>query len=291
MKSADLYPWADRAGRFSPLRAAVFAALVAPGLWIAAGLAMDMLGPEPVKSAEHLTGVWTLRILLIALAVTPLRRRLGWSRLIGVRRMIGVAAFAYVLTHFGFYILYLNGDLMKAASEIVSRLYLAIGFVALLGLAALAATSFDAAIRRMGPNWRRLHMLAYPLTLLGVLHYFLQSKIDVGAPALLFGVFAGLMLHRAFARAAIPPALVVIGVALLSGAAAALGEYLWHAVLTGIPADRVFMANFDFRYDVRPPWLAMAIMAAPLIFLPPWRRAVQRARALRGGSAPAFRSQ
>lgn len=291
MKSADFYPWVDRAGRFSALRAMVFAALAAPALWIAVGLAMDTLGPEPVKAAEHLTGVWTLRILLVALAVTPLRRRLGWSRLIGARRMIGVAAFAYVLAHFGFYVLYLNGDLAKAAAEIVSRFYLAIGFVALLGLAALAATSFDAAIRRMGPNWRRLHKLAYPLTLLGILHYFLQSKIDVGAPALLFGVFAGLMLHRVFARASIPSALVMIGVALLSGAAAAGGEYLWHAALTGIPADKVFMANFDFRYEIRPPWLAMAIMAAPLLFLPPWRRGAELLRATWGRTTPAIRSQ
>lgn len=266
MNDAALAPWADRNGRFSWLRAAVFAAVAAPALWILFAWAFDRLGPEPYKAATHQSGVWALRFLLAALAITPLRRRLGWSRLIGVRRMVGVAAFCYIAGHLGLFILHENGDLAKVAGEIVSRVYLAIGFVALIGLAALAGTSFDAAIRRMGPRWRQLHRLAYPLTALGVLHYFMQSKIDVSDPAFLFGLFAGLMAHRVFARAPAAVATTLL-IAAFSGVAAALSEYLWHLTMTGLPAGRVLMANLDFSYEIRSPWIAAAIMAAPVAAL------------------------
>lgn len=264
MELGGFYPWNDRGGRFSWLRALLCAALAAPGLWIAWGLAADALGPEPYNAAAHLTGVWTLRIALAALAVTPLARRLGWRRLIGARRLVGLGAFAWLAAHFCFYILLQNGDLAMVAKEIAARFYLAIGFVALLGMAALAATSFDVAIRRMGAGWRRLHRLVYPLTALGILHYFLQSKIDVGGAALLFGVFAGLMLHRAFARPPPPAALVVALAAVFGAAAAAGGEALWHAAMTGVPAERVLLANLDFRYEIRPPWIVLAVLASPL---------------------------
>lgn len=266
-------PWMDRAGRFSRLRAAVFAAMAAPACWILFALATDRLGAEPFDAVTHLTGIWTLWFLLAALAVTPLRRLLGWGRLIGVRRMIGLGAFAYTAGHFSLYILSQNGDLAKVASEIAARIYLAVGFVTLLGLGALAATSFDRAIRRMGAGWRRLHRLAYPLTALGVLHFFMQAKIDVAAPSLLFGIWAGLMLHRAFARSGAPAALLVIGAAIAGGAATAGSEYLWHLTMSGLPAGRVFAANFDFSYEIRPLWWAMAILAAPLPLLAPkWIR-------------------
>lgn len=261
-------PWIDRAGRASPLRMAAFALVGLPALWIAFAFLSGRLMPEPEKAATHLTGEWTLYLLLAALAVSPLRRLLGWSRLIGIRRMVGVAGFAYVAAHFALYILHINLDLAKAVSEIASRFYLTIGFIALVGFGALAATSFDAAIRRMGRGWRRLHKLAYPLTALGLWHYFLQSKIDVSAPALLAGVFGGLMLHRALDRKSIrarlaPEALIPL-VAIASGLFAAGAEYFWHLFMTGLPADRVLISNLDFSYDIRPPWIAAAIMAAPL---------------------------
>ncbi|MEX2520529.1 MAG: protein-methionine-sulfoxide reductase heme-binding subunit MsrQ [Paracoccaceae bacterium] len=261
-------PWIDRADRVSALRIAAFALIVLPGCWIAFAFLSGRLMPESEKAATHLTGEWTLYLLLTALAVSPLRRLMGWSRLIGVRRMIGVAAFAYVAAHFGLYLLHINLDVAKAVSEIIARFYLTIGFITLVGLGALAATSFDRAIRRMGRGWRRLHKLAYPLTALGLWHYFLQSKIDVSAPALLAGIFAGLMLHRVLDRPSIrgrlAPEATTLAVAIASGFFAAGAEYFWHLFMTGLPADRVLMSNLDFSYEVRPPWIAAAIMAAPL---------------------------
>src|SRR5581483_9367191 len=129
-------PWLDYRRRLSPLKLAVFAFLFAPGTWTAVALASGALEPRPLNAAIHQIGLWVVRFLFAALAVTPLRAILNWPRLILVRRMLDVA---------------------KVASEIALRVYLTIGFTALLGLCALAATSTDAMVRRLGRRWQRLH--------------------------------------------------------------------------------------------------------------------------------------
>ncbi len=280
MTRSDILPWLDRRGRFSSLRLAVFTAGIGPAAWLLWLLWSGQLGAEPIKAAMHLTGEWTLYALLASLAISPLRRLLGWGALIGVRRMVGLTAFACVLAHFTLYILLENLDLVKVAREIILRTYLTIGFVALLGLAALAATSFDAAIRRMGRGWQRLHRLSYLLTAMGILHFFMQAKLDVAGAALLAGVFAALMLYRLTERplrGRIVPEIPVLLIAVQAGATGAGLEYLWHLTQTGIPADRVLLSNFDFRYDVRYPWIVMAIIAAPVPVMLA-RRAVDRFR-------------
>lgn len=265
MTYADLAPWADRAGRFSPLRMAAFLGALAPGAYALWAFAGDRLGPEPEKAATHLTGEWTLYLLLATLAIAPLRRVPGWGRLAQLRRMLGLAAFGYVAAHFLLFVLDLDGALLKVATEVASRVYLTIGFVALVGLAALAATSFDRAIRRLGRNWRRLHALVYPLTALGLLHYFMQTKSDVAAPALLAGIFCGLMALRLPALRREPLAWAFLGAAVVAGLAAAGLEALWHAGVTGVPAGLVLAADLDFSSEIRPPWIAAAIVALPAL--------------------------
>src|SRR3546814_5290349 len=83
------WPWCDRGGRFSALRAGAFAIAVAPALWIALALAAGWIAAEPLKQATHLNGTWTLYFLLGTLAVTPLMRLLAWSRLATIRRLLG----------------------------------------------------------------------------------------------------------------------------------------------------------------------------------------------------------
>ena len=90
-------PWHDRTGRFSVLKLVVFLAVFAPGLWTVVLYAEGRLGARPLTEIIHQTGLWTLRFMLISLAITPLRRTLQWPRLVLVRRMVGVAAFAYGL--------------------------------------------------------------------------------------------------------------------------------------------------------------------------------------------------
>src|SRR5436190_23609733 len=138
------YPWYDYSRRLSPLKLAVFVALFVPVSWVATAFAFDLLGARPLNEAIHQIGLWTIRLIFIALAITPLRQIWQWPRLILVRRMIGVGAFAYILCHFSLYWVDQAFDVVKIATEIAVRFYLTIGFVALLGLAALAATSTDA---------------------------------------------------------------------------------------------------------------------------------------------------
>ena len=179
-------PWNERNGRFSVLKAIVFVLLFAPAAWIVFQAATGMLDPKPVTEMIHRTGDWAVRLMLLSLLVTPLRRFAQWPKLIAVRRMVGVAAFAYAFAHLSLYVVDQSYDLLHVGSEIVLRFYLTIGFAALIGLATLAATSTDAMIRRLGaPAWNRLHKLVYLIAPLALLHFFLQAKANVAEPAMI----------------------------------------------------------------------------------------------------------
>jgi methionine sulfoxide reductase heme-binding subunit len=177
------YPWNDYSGRLSPLKLGVFVLLFAPAGSVALAYATHTLGPRELNEAIHRIGLWGIRLIFITLAVTPLRQILQWRRLLLLRRMIGVAAFAYIFAHFLLYAADQAFDAPKIASEIVLRVYLTIGFIAFLGLTALAATSTDAMIRRMGRlNWERLHRLVYAIGILAVIHFCFQSKLELWEP-------------------------------------------------------------------------------------------------------------
>ena len=287
-------PWLDRAGRLSPLKLAIFLGALAPGLYLAGAYALDALGAKPITALLHGTGEWCIRFLLLSLAVTPLRRVANWPKLINLRRMLGLTALAYAVIHLALYVVDQNFVLTKVASEIVLRIYLTIGFVALLGLIALGVTSTDAMIRRMGQAWNRLHRVIYAVTALGLLHYFLQSKIDVSDPVFWTGLFLLLMgwrLLQRSGRAATP--LPLLGLAIGAGLATALLEAAWYGVKSGVPAALVLGANLDFSYVIRPAWWVLAIgLLLPLMSLlrgkaPAPRRAAPNAAAKAPRIAPA----
>ncbi len=267
-------PWNDRKGQFSPLKAITLALILLPGFWVAGKLATGAMGAKPVEAALHETGLWSVRLTLVTLAITPLRVITGQNRLILIRRMLGVSALAYALVHFGFYLFDQKFDLWRVASEIVLRFYLTIGFVALLGLIALGATSTDGMIRRMGAEaWNRLHRLVYPLAILGYWHGALQSKINASEHVVMAGLFLALMGVRALnartikKRLPMTPA-TLLGLAGLAMVATAGLETLWYALATGIPAGRVFDANFMPDLMPRPALvvggIALALPAAAL---------------------------
>ena len=190
-------PWNDYSGRLSPLKLVVFVALFVPATWVMFAYAFGLLGARPLNEAIHQIGLWTIRLIFLALAATPLRQILQWPRLILVRRMIGVAAFVYVLIHFSLYTASQAFDLGKVATEIVLRIYLTIGFAALLGLAALAATSTDGMVRRLGgKRWQLLHRLVYVIGVLAVIHYCFQSKLDRWEPTIMAGLLFWLLGYR-----------------------------------------------------------------------------------------------
>jgi methionine sulfoxide reductase heme-binding subunit len=259
-------PWRDYSGRVSPLKTAVFVALFMPGAWVAYKFATDQLGARPLQEALLEIGQWTLRLVFLALAITPLSRVLVWPQLNLVRRMIGVAAFAYVCAHLTLYTASEAFNLGTVAGEILKRVYLSIGFVALLGLTALAATSTDAMVRRLSPRrWQALHRFVYLIAALGAWHFFLQTKLDEWEPFVMIGLLAWLLGWRvlawSFGRRPVP----LWSVALLSLAAGpftALTEALYFNLKMHVPIERVLMADLSLETGLRPAWVVFGIVAA-----------------------------
>jgi sulfoxide reductase heme-binding subunit YedZ len=259
-------PFADYGGRFSPLKTAVFAALFMPAISTAIDFAQGDLGPRPMTEVIHALGLWTIRLLFLALAVSPLRQILAWPRLMLVRRMLGVAAFAYAAAHLVAYAADQGFNLATVVSEIVLRIYLTIGFAALLGLAALAATSTDGMIRRLGRRWQQLHRLVYAIAVLAAIHFFMQSKLDVFEPTVMAGLLLWLLGFRAVtavrARAPAAPLWVVAVLGFVASAATALGEALYFRILSGVDPLRVLAANFSPYVGMRPAAIVLVASGA-----------------------------
>lgn len=264
-----LSPWTDRTGRFSFLKTGTFVLVCIPAILVAIALWRNQLGPLPYKEALHQIGDWTVRFLIATLALTPLQRILMWPKLALIRRMLGVTAFTYALTHFSLYIVNEKFDLLFVASEIVKRIYLTIGFTALIGLSLLAATSTDGALRKLGRNWKRLHMIVYGIAVLALLHYFMQSKIDVSQATMWSGFFLLLMIYRVAVklRYALTP-VTLAACAIAGGLLTALIEFAWYGLATGVDPFRVLKANLVFAYGLRPAWIV--VLAGLAVALIPW---------------------
>lgn len=276
-------PWNDYSGKLSPLKLTVFVALFLPASWTLFEAITGNLGARPLTEAIHQQGLWTIRLILIALAITPLKAILVWQRLILVRRTVGVAAFAYILLHFTLYIADENFNLITVASEIVKRIYLIIGFTALCGLAALAATSTDKMVRRLGRKWQTLHRLVYVICVLGLIHYSMQSKLEQWEPTIADGIFVWLMGYRLLAwkfavRGRLPLGWVA-GLGIVATVLTGLGEALYFNIAFHAPLTRVLQADFSLQTGVRPAVIVFAfsviVLAAALArgyLVPPVRR-------------------
>ncbi len=258
--------WHDRKGRFSVLRAATLALLVAPLLALIYFTLTHDLGPRPRTEAIHEVGLWAFRFLLLSLFVTPMRRIARYALLVDVRRMIGVASFLYILLHFILYIADETFDWGKVVSEVVLRYYLTIGFTAWIGLFALAMTSNDYSTRGMGGmRWRRLHWLVYPITILGGIHYFMQSKLEVYEPTVMAGIFLWLMLYRvlhwAYPRQTEFPLWAIAASWFGVGAFVFLAEAVAFWIAFHAPVYRVLALDFNFRAGIRPGWYVWGVGA------------------------------
>lgn len=203
-------PGAARGGQrwlrsFAWVRAAVLAAGLAPLARLVALGHADALGANPVEFVTRSTGIWTLALLCATLAVTPLRRLSGWHWLVRLRRMLGLLAFLYAALHFGAWLWFEHWfDVRAMVADVARRPFVALGFAAFALLLPLAATSTDAAIRRLGRRWRQLHRLVYAAVVLAVLHYALHKagKNDFAEPLAWALVVAVLLGARVVAAAA-----------------------------------------------------------------------------------------
>ena len=192
-----------------------FIACLVPLAWLMCGAFgwLDFsLGADPVKKLEHELGKTALNILLLTLAVTPVRHIANLPHLPRLRRMLGLFAFFYALLHFWVYLaLDLEFNFRTLFADIAKRPYITIGFTALLLLIPLAVTSTNRMMRRLGRRWQKLHRLIYPIAILGVWHFYWQVKRDIRQPLLYAGILAVLLGYRwmrARRRAAPVPAAV-----------------------------------------------------------------------------------
>jgi sulfoxide reductase heme-binding subunit YedZ len=182
----------------------VFVLCLVPGLLLLGDIfeITGTLGANPVEEIQDRLGNWGLRFIMIALAVTPLRRLTGWTWLPRFRRMLGLYAFFYVLLHFLVWLILDQGVLWSAIVEdIAKRPFITIGFAALLILAAMAATSTNGMRRRLGRRWQQLHYGAYLVGVLGVWHYWWQVKNDIREPLIYAVILSGLLGLRLWFRA------------------------------------------------------------------------------------------
>lgn len=258
-----LTPWRDPAGRTSPLKLAVLALALYPAASLAIAAWMHALGGRPITEATHVTGDWTIRFLMLTLAVTPARAVLNWPRVLILRRLLGVTSALYAGLHLGLYIYDQKGDLWVVASEIVLRFYLTVGFVALLGLAVLAVTSTDDWQRRLRGRWKQLHRLVFPVAGLGLFHYYMQSKANVGDAVFYSGLFFWLLLWRQLPRRWQPRSLALPVLAVGAAVLTAGAEALWYGLATRLSGWRVLAANLG--PDPRPAALVLLAGAAVLL--------------------------
>jgi sulfoxide reductase heme-binding subunit YedZ len=174
---------------------AVSLACLLPLLWLVWRGYQGELGANPIEKVIRNLGVWGLRLLIVGLTITPLARLLRQPRLIRLRRPIGLFAFGYIVLHLSTYIgVDQYFDWHAIWKDILKRPFITIGMAAFVLLIPLAATSFNAAIRRLGPlNWRKLHRLIYLIVPMGVVHYYLLVKAD-HRPPLVYGAIVLLLL-------------------------------------------------------------------------------------------------
>jgi sulfoxide reductase heme-binding subunit YedZ len=163
------------------------------------------LGANPVEKLNHRTGIWTLRMLLITLSITPLRRLTGWNVLIRLRRMFGLYTFFYACLHFSTWLVFDHFfDVQEIVKDIVKRPYITVGFSAFVMLIPLAVTSTNKWVRRLGSRWAKLHQLVYVIATLGILHYLWLVKADVRDPVIYGLMLAVLLAYRAWKKRAAP---------------------------------------------------------------------------------------
>jgi sulfoxide reductase heme-binding subunit YedZ len=170
------------------LKVVLWLSALAPGAWLLAGMFLypEWVGANPIETLTHVTGMTTLVLLVVTLAVTPFRRISGWNPVIRLRRPLGLFAFFYAAVHFSIWFVFdMVFNVSYMIEDIAERPYITVGFTAFLILIPLALTSTKGWIRRLGRKWATIHKGIYVAALLGVVHFYWLVKADTRLPLLL----------------------------------------------------------------------------------------------------------
>ncbi|RMG50476.1 MAG: protein-methionine-sulfoxide reductase heme-binding subunit MsrQ [Gammaproteobacteria bacterium] len=179
------------------LKPAVFVAALLPLGWLIFDALRGELGANPIEEVIHRTGLWALRLLLLTLAMSPLRRLTGRGEWLRLRRMLGLFAFFYATLHLlSWVVLDQFFDWPMMLEEILRHPYITVGMAAWLLLVPLAVTSTQGMMRRLGRRWKALHSLVYVIAVLGVLHFVWLVKADVREPLIYLAILAVLLVLR-----------------------------------------------------------------------------------------------
>ena len=182
------------------LKPAVFLLALVPFALLLIRALQNNLGPDPAQELSIETGEWTLRFLLITLALTPLRDFTGRSEFVRQRRMLGLFALFYATVHLlGWMTFILGFRWFAIVEELIERPYITVGFTSYLILFVLGITSPKAMVRKLGKNWKRLHRLVYLASVLGVVHLLWILRTDIGE-AVLYGSIVFVLLGYRIAR-------------------------------------------------------------------------------------------
>lgn len=191
--------WHPRPGQLGWIKAGVFAACLVPLGRLFYGAFASSLGANPIETITRSTGWWTLFLMTVTLAVTPVRKLSGANWLLRLRRMLGLFVFFYAFCHFVTFIWFDHWfDAGEIVKDVIKRPFVTVGFAAFVLLVPLAATSNNAMVRKLGRNWQRLHRLAYVIAVLGVLHFWWLVKRDLTEPILFAVAIAALLGMRAY---------------------------------------------------------------------------------------------
>ena len=170
-----------------------FMALI-PFIWLLLKVFQNDLGPDPAQALSIETGEWTLRFLLLTLAITPFRQIFRMVEIARLRRMIGLFAFFYASIHFLSWMAFILGFRWLAiAEELVERPYITVGFLAYVILFLLGVTSTNSMVRRLGKNWKRLHKFVYAASILAIVHLLWILRTDI-TEAVIYGVLLAILL-------------------------------------------------------------------------------------------------
>ena len=184
-----------------PLKPAVFLLALIPFAYLLSRIIQNDLGPDPAQTLSIETGEWTLRFLILTLAVTPVRQLFGLVQIGRLRRMIGLFTFFYASFHFMSWMAFILGFRWFAIlEELIERPYITVGFLSYVILLLLGFTSTNAMVRRLGKNWKKLHQLVYLASVLAIIHLLWILRTDIGE-AIFYGALTAVLLgYRLYRR-------------------------------------------------------------------------------------------